>query len=90
MRLEPKLVREQFGRQGWAEGVCSLHDRRIRVRYINPRRKDWGQYGIARISINGRQVFAASDAAKPFFVLAKDEFLRCCQKKENLIEVFLD
>ena len=90
VRLEPKLVREQFGRQGWAEGVCSLHDRRIRVRYINPRRKDWGQYGIARISINGRQVFAASDAAKPFFVLAKDEFLRCCQKKENLIEVFLD
>jgi cellobiose phosphorylase len=51
--LHPKLVREQFDQQGYAEITCNFRNYRLNILYSNPALADWPDYSIKNIEING-------------------------------------
>ena len=53
--LEPKLTSEQFDANGRAKLCCTAAGRRLRVRYINAGRLDWGQYQLGAVVCGDRQ-----------------------------------
>lgn len=53
--LEPKLTSEQFDANGRAKLCCTAAGRRLRVRYINAGRLDWGQYRLGAVVCGDRQ-----------------------------------
>ena len=53
--LEPKLTAEQFDASGAAEITCTAAGRRLRVRYENPGRLDYGQYRLGTVRHGDRQ-----------------------------------
>ncbi len=53
--LAPALLAEQFGDDGRAE-VSLYHDGRLlKVTYVNPGRKDFGEYTISRVTVGGAE-----------------------------------
>ena len=53
--LAPALLAGQFGDDGRAE-VSLYHDGRpLKVTYVNPGRKDFGEYKIARVTVGGTE-----------------------------------
>ncbi len=53
--LEPKLTAEQFDAEGIAEICCTAAGRRLRVRYENPEKLDWGAYQVGTVTAGDRQ-----------------------------------
>ena len=52
--IEPKLVKEQFGRSGKISLHTYFAGRKIVLNYLNPKKLDYGKYKIHKIDINGK------------------------------------
>ena len=61
--LEPKLTAAQFDAGGAAEITCTAAGRRVRVRYENPERLDWGEYQVGTVISGDRQWTTAAGGA---------------------------
>ena len=46
--IAPKLVREQFDREGTAALALPFADRRFQITFVNLNKKDYGQYRIEK------------------------------------------
>lgn len=56
MVLEPKLLREQFDEKGEASICLGFGGKRFEVTYRNPQNKDFGEYSIATVVVNGQRI----------------------------------
>lgn len=54
--VAPKLVKEQFSRDGKASVSCPFADRALTVTFENENRLDYGQYKITKVVLNGNPV----------------------------------
>ncbi len=54
--INPRIVKEQFGESGFAEIICFYRSRKLRVRFINKAKRDWNEYAIETILVNGMDV----------------------------------
>lgn len=61
--LEPKLLAEQFDAKGIAEIHCTAAGRKLRVRYENPEKLDWGAYQIGTVTAGNRRWTPEADHA---------------------------
>jgi cellobiose phosphorylase len=87
--IEPKLVGEQFKNKNTVSAATDFAGRKIEVRFTNPRRKDFGNYALRRVSLNNRDI--AENIKQPRFELSRSYFLSLClPDKINIIEVLLD
>jgi len=59
--LAPKLVREEFGKNGQAQVSCQFAGKKLTVVYNNRKKLDFGQYHIAEVQLNGQSVALASE-----------------------------
>jgi cellobiose phosphorylase len=82
--LSPKLVKDQFNEEGKAGIMCNFQNRRLKVNYHNPNRKDFEEYGISEILIDGETV--GLDLINDKKVVIKKEVLDK-MKGENGIEI---
>lgn len=51
--IQPKLVKEQFDKNGFASVKTRFADKYLNVRFINRNRMDYSQYDIKNLKING-------------------------------------
>ena len=87
--IEPKLNTEQFKNKNAISITANFAERRIKVRYVNPRKKGFGSYAIRRVSFNGKDI--AENIKQPRFTLSRSYFISLClPDKLNIIEVLLD
>lgn len=61
--LEPKLLAEQFDAEGIAKIYCTAAGRKLRVRYENPEKLDWGTYQIGTVTAGNRRWTPEADRA---------------------------
>ena len=54
LRLEPKLMPEQFDESGCACVTTLFAGRRLKISYHNPDRLPWGAYSLAGLQLDGR------------------------------------
>ena len=54
--LAPKLVAEQFDAKGEASVTCHFAGKIITVIYVNKDKRDYGQYAIKTVSLNGKSL----------------------------------
>ncbi|MDD5356265.1 MAG: cellobiose phosphorylase, partial [Candidatus Omnitrophica bacterium] len=81
LAIDPKLVKEQFGKSGKVSVSAGFAGRRIMVNYYNPGKLDYGEYKIGNISINNKSVKGLP--------LKREEFLGLAEKPVNAIDVQL-
>lgn len=55
LKLEPKLTLEQFDPDKQASAALVFADRKLKVQYINKADKEYGDYQIDRITIDGKE-----------------------------------
>ena len=53
--IAPALLAEQFGDDGRAEVSLYHYGRPLKVTYVNPGRKDFGEYKISRVTVGGTE-----------------------------------
>jgi cellobiose phosphorylase len=87
LRLDPKLVKEQFDDNGRAVIETRFADRHLRVTYTNPRKLDFGRYAIDAVTINGRPV--EHHAVGHGIRIDRADLVAACTKKLNDVEVTL-
>ena len=85
--IEPKLTAEQFKVQNTIGITSYFADKLIEVRFVNPTKKNFGNYLISRVSFNGKII--AENLKQPRFLLPRSQFLSLCEDN-NTIEVLLD
>lgn len=83
--IEPKLVAEQFDVNGMAAVGCKFQGKNIKVCYKNPQRKEYGDYKITEILLNGIEMRATDEKGRTMLI-ENDNLTR----EENIIEVFLN
>lgn len=97
--IEPKLTAEQFSRKsgipqkaGKSKNTIGITayfaGRLIEIRYVNPGRKDFGDYLISKISFNGTII--AENPRQPRFLIPRSKFLALSNNNLNIIAVVLD
>jgi hypothetical protein len=86
--IEPKLLREQFGRGGRTGVAFNFLGKRLDVAYLNPKRLDWGRYRVESVRVNGAEV-RPRRARGGRAVIARDDLLPLCTRKVNRVEVRL-
>lgn len=59
--IEPKLLEEQFDGNGRAELSLPFAGKRLRVIYENPGRKEYGEYSIAAVRLDGNRICTAPE-----------------------------
>jgi cellobiose phosphorylase len=79
--IEPKLVKQQFGKSDKVSVNTSFAGKNIRVNYHNPQRLDYGEYKIGSISINGNSLTGIP--------IKRELFLNLADKPLNIIDVNL-
>lgn len=80
LRLEPKLLREQFNQDNEAAAHFEFGGKRILVRYLNPDKKDCGEYAVREVIMNG-QLVAGHEG-----IIGKEYFTACrCERENELI-----
>jgi len=79
--IDPKLVKEQFGKSGKVSVNAGFAGKRILVNYYNPEKLDYGEYKIGNISINNKSVKELP--------VKREEFLNLAEKPVNAIDVQL-
>ena len=85
--IEPKLVKEQF-KKNKISIKTSFAGRKLEVIYNNPHKKDFGNYAIKKVVINGKE--SAKKANKSRFSLSRKDFLSRTHTNHNSIEILLD
>lgn len=83
--IEPKLVAEQFDVNGMAAAGCKFQGKNIKVCYKNPQRKEYGDYKIAGILLNGIEMRATDEKGRTMLIENNN-----LTREENIIEVFLN
>lgn len=83
LRLEPKLLKEQFDRNNEASAHLEFAGRKLWVKYVNPLKKNYGEYQIKEVIMNG-QLVAGKEA-----LIGKEYFAACKVHRENDIVVVL-
>ncbi len=61
--IEPKLVKEQFGAAKKASISASFAGKKLRVEFLNPGLKNYGEYNIIKASLNGSDLAFPSPSA---------------------------
>ena len=79
--IEPKLVKQQFGKSDKVSVNTRFAGKNIRVNYHNPQRLDYGEYKIGSISINGNSLTGIP--------IKRELFLNLADKPLNIIDVNL-
>jgi len=86
--IEPKLVREQFNAEGTASTTTAFAARTIRVIFINRSKKNYGEYSIRDVRLNGIKI--AGGLKQASCVIARSNLLMLADKPVNRIEVTLE
>lgn len=63
LRIEPKLMKEQFGAAKKAAISASFAGKKLRVEFSNPGLKNYGEYAIIKASLNGGELPFPSPSA---------------------------
>jgi len=87
--INPKLVKEQFGKSGTVRMNFNMHGKRFRITYQNAGLLDWDKYRITRVSINGVAVPRKLSDIPHMMIVNKDDLLKMSAKPLNEIEVVL-
>ena len=61
LALEPKLVKEQFDEKGEASVELIFAGSKLKVTYVNEQKKDFGEYKVAKASLDGNDVAIADN-----------------------------
>ncbi len=83
--LEPKLVAEQFGKEGKAHLVTRFADRILNIVYINPVHMDFGVYRVCSVRLDGQTV----DYANLPVIISRSQILALDPAVTHLIEIDL-
>jgi cellobiose phosphorylase len=83
LRIEPQLMKEQFGAAKKAAISASFAGKKLRVEFLNPGLKNYGEYTIIKASLNGGELSFPSPCAS----LRVDRTRLSSQ--DNLIEIHL-
>jgi cellobiose phosphorylase len=54
--IAPKLMTEQFGKDGTASVSCQFAGKNLQVRYHNSKRLEYGRYVILKTTLNGKEI----------------------------------
>lgn len=87
--IAPRLVRKQFDKDGRAGVGFNFHGKRLEVTYVNRKRRDWGDYAVQAVRVNGKDVEAAIAREGRTARIAHDDLLAACTKKVNEVEIDL-
>lgn len=90
LRIEPKLVKEQFGWKGRAEVQCEFAGRQLKVIYLNRERREWGGYGVGRVTLNGARLDLERGGSARSVLIPRNEILALAHEGVNDIEVTLE
>jgi cellobiose phosphorylase len=85
LRIEPKLVAQQFGQSGRAACNFDFGGKRLRVTYLNPGKLEFGAYSIASVKVNGQDMRLSGKSV----LLGRDALLAACNQPVNQVEVSL-
>ena len=83
LKLEPKLLPEQFDSNHEAAVHLEFEGKKLYVKYLNPLMKSYGEYEVKEVIMNGQ--FVAGKEA----VIGKEYFRACKLQRENDIVVVL-
>jgi len=81
LAIDPKLVKEQFGKSGKVSVCTGFAGKRILVNYYNPDRLNYGEYKIGSISMNGVSLKEG--------LVKRDDFLKLAERPINTVDVKL-
>ncbi len=87
--INPKLVKEQFGKKGRIQMTCNFLGQKLRVDFINKKLLDWNEYSITGLTVNGTALLRQDSDTEIVRTIPKDEFLRLCNRPVNEISVEL-
>ncbi len=88
--LHPKLKKEQFGKDGEFAVDSWFADRKIRVVYHNPDRKEYGEYGIGRIRLNKKDIGYTASRNNNYAIIERNSLQKNGKKSaQNRIDVEL-
>ncbi|MFW5781010.1 MAG: GH36-type glycosyl hydrolase domain-containing protein [Bacteroidota bacterium] len=87
--IEPKLVKEQFENDKKAVMNCNFRNKKLRVVYHNVNNKDYPDYKIKKLLINGQEIpdVLSDDNKSALFSIEKFDGLF---KDTNILEIELD
>ncbi len=88
LRIEPKLVKEQFGDDGKAKIHVPFAGKEIDVIFNNPTALDYESYKIKRALVNGVEFKLEGENLKSVLI-ERDACLKLLTQPHNTIEVFL-
>ena len=83
LKLEPKLLKEQFNKEGEASAHLEFAGRKLKVKYVNPSKKSFGEYAVQEVLLKGERV-AGEDG-----IIKKEHFAACGENEESEITVVL-
>jgi len=87
--IEPKLLRKQFDAKGRAAAALNFLGKRIEVAYRNDKRREWDEYAIASVRVNGEEPNGMGvEGARA--LIPRKELLHLCTKRTNRIVVTLE
>ena len=64
MILEPKLLKEQFDEEKKASLTLQFADKNWKITYLNREEKDYGEYQIADVTVDGEKINFVAKTAK--------------------------
>lgn len=86
LRLEPKLLAEQFDETGKAGLELQFAGKQWKVVYINAEGREYGDYRIGKAFLDGTELEAGNET---FIQLSKQCIGALCDEKRHVVEVFL-
>ncbi len=88
--IQPKLLKQQFDREGLVGVSFTFLGKRIEVTYVNQKQLDWEYYRIGHITMNGEEIDFVPQTDNITAVLVKQEvLLKQCVKRVNQLEIVL-
>lgn len=93
MVLEPKLMAEQFDEQNQVNVTLLFADRNWSVTYINEAHKEYGEYRIGHVLVDGKPcemaVRGSTAEEGSAFIIAKEQVVKLAKDTFHKVEVFL-
>ena len=100
LKLEPKLLKEQFDEDGEATVSLKFADRALKVIYENPLRRDYGEYKVsecklftnadgALVALDNKELDCDPNASK-YVIIPRNVITELSQDKCNEIIVTLN
>ena len=88
LKLEPKLMKEQFDSTGKASLGINFANKKLKIIYINSRMQPVDEYSIKSVIVNGEDEVEYSKSENYIIIDKKD--IELMNKNENVITVKLD